>query len=230
MKKAFSLIELIFSIVVIGLCLSAVPRVVEVSLKSDEIGYRQEYFYELKELYGMIKNLPLSANNICYDDYKSNSLLAQYCFNGTNYPSKPDLSLLNLNSRHQNGRNIADRSGGSSNIIDISSKPDIKDLTIIPVVGDKYKYELGGYNAKVDKSSTITLKEITDKDLKTRSAIFPELKTYQLLLKNSQFQTGFYVFFSNTGRVNSVFSQYLLKSNSGWETEIENKLRAFSNM
>lgn len=228
MKKAFSLIELVFSIVVIGLCLSVIPRVVEVSLRTDEIGYRQEYFYELKELYGMIKNLPLSADNICYDDYKSNSLLAQYCFDGdkTKYPNYVDLSLLNLNSRYKD-----DRTGGTygSNIEDISKQANLSNITITPAVGSGYKYELGKY-ARVDKSSIITLKEDKTKSIKTSSASFPDLKTYQLLLKNDKLQTGFHVFFTTTGRVDSVFSQYLLKTKDpAWDTEINNRLQSFLN-
>lgn len=82
MKKAFSLIELIFSIVIIGFCIAAIPRVLNMAVLADATSIKQEQTNALKYLYGILSAYPYdmsNTGNYCKDDYKKNSWYSQFC-------------------------------------------------------------------------------------------------------------------------------------------------------
>lgn len=82
MKKAFSLIELVFSIVIIGFCIAAIPRVLNMAVLADATSIKQEQTNALKYFYGILSAYPYdmsNTGNYCKDDYRKNSWYSQFC-------------------------------------------------------------------------------------------------------------------------------------------------------
>lgn len=217
MKKGISLIELIFSIVVIGICLTAIPKVVEISLQNTIIGFKQEYIYELKSLYGSIRNLPLEDNNYCEDSYSSNSLLSQYC-------TTIDKSKLYENefaiSSGVNTRLVGARNKGSSgasvkpsNINGLMSK-DIKTLKATDVLNNEINYEI---RKDLDTSYEIKLETLTPTEVAKVDLEFPALNPESVVMRNLSIYDGankiinYKVPFTKLGRLDNVYSRYVLE-------------------
>lgn len=240
MKKGFSLIELIFAMVVIGICIAAIPKIVNASLESDEISYKQEYFYEVKEFYGLIRNLPYSNKNIAIDDYKQNSLLSQFiaACNGGSF--KPDyevseLSLININPRY--GRAVSYK----GDTLDEKLKDSLNIIEFTNALDQKFKYTLGEYS-KVDKSYKFKVDtSAVDKYLKHENnniyatsggcdamSLMIPLQIYDD--KNEIF-LSFDTFYNTFGRLDSIYSQYpMMTKDTTWQTTNEDKLKSYLNL
>lgn len=238
MKKAFSLIELVFSIVVIGICLAALPKIIEASLKSDAVAFKQEYAYELKEFYGAIKSLPLSKDNICIDEFK-NSLLSQYCIDKPadkilGYGPEPRLELINKNSRYSNSSNRGDCK---------KTRSDKKKCDTILEVTDKnidaettFRFAIDSDDTKYDPSKRFSHARVMLKDETARSVYDGankiealQTKKIQILDKVEKDSNGnpivyatFYATFPRFGRVENIYSEYLLHTDDkAWNDRIE---------
>lgn len=225
MKKAFSLIELVFSIVVIGICLAALPRIIEASLKSDAVAFKQEYAYELKEFYGAIKSLPLSKDNICIDEFK-NSLLSQYCIDKPadkilGYGSEPRLELINKNSRYGNpttrGKCVNCTTVGSLNGKNIDAET-------------TFRFAIDSDDTKYDPSKRFSHARVVLNNESARSVYDGankiealQTKKIQILDKDDgEIFATFYATFPRFGRVENIYSEYLLHTDDkAWNDRIE---------
>ncbi len=68
MRRSLSLIELIFSMVIIGIAFSVLPKILQVSAKSAQKSLKEEAFYNAVALMGLIKSLPWDEKNNDFDD------------------------------------------------------------------------------------------------------------------------------------------------------------------
>lgn len=215
MKKGISLIELIFSIVVIGICLTAIPKVVEISLQNTIIGFKQEYIYELKSLYGSIRNLPLEDDNYCEDSYSSNSLLSQYCTTITTGLYENEVAKNSgVNTRFKGTRNQGS-SGASikpSNINGLMSK-DIKTLKATDVLNNEINYEI---RKDLDTSYEIKLETLIPTEVAKIDLKFPALNPESVVMRNLSIYDGankvinYKVPFTKLGRLDNVYNRIVL--------------------
>lgn len=225
MKKAFSLIELVFSIVVIGICLAALPKIIEASLKSDEVAFKQEYAYELKEFYGAIKSLPLSKDNICIDEFK-NSLLSQYCIDKPadkilGYGPEPRLELINKNSRYGNPTTRG-KCVNCTTVVSLNGKNIDAETT--------FRFAIDSDDTKYDPSKRFSHARVVLNNESTRSVYDGankiealQAKKIQILDKDDgEIFATFYATFPRFGRVENIYSEYLLHTDDkAWNDRIE---------
>ena len=68
MKKAFTLIELIFSMVIIAIAFSVLPKILELSMKSATTSLKEEAMYNAVAYVGLIKSTAWDENNTKVDD------------------------------------------------------------------------------------------------------------------------------------------------------------------
>ena len=68
MRRSLTLVELIFSMIIIALAFSVIPKVLQVSSKTSKAALKEEALYNAFALMGMIKNLPWDEQNNFYDD------------------------------------------------------------------------------------------------------------------------------------------------------------------
>ncbi|MRI58261.1 MAG: hypothetical protein C6H99_02010 [Epsilonproteobacteria bacterium] len=68
MRRSFTLIELIFSMIIIALAFSVIPKVLQISSKTSKMALKEEALYNAFALMGLIKNLPWDEQNNYYDD------------------------------------------------------------------------------------------------------------------------------------------------------------------
>lgn len=241
MKKGFSLIELIFAMVVIGICIAAIPKIVNASLESDEISYKQEYFYEVKELYGLIRNLPYNNNNVAIDDYKKNSLLSQFitaCNVGSFKPKYEvsELSLININPRY--GRAASSAGNELRNVLATCKAKTCNNVSITNALGQNFEYKFGKYS-KVDKKYKFKADNSgINRYLKHENnniyagaggcdamSVMVPLEIYDDT--NTKF-LSFNTFYHTFGRLDSIYSQYpMMTQDSTWQTTNEDKLKNY---
>lgn len=216
MKKGISLIELIFSIVVIGICLTAIPKVVEISLQNTIIGFKQEYIYELKSLYGSIRNLPLEDDNYCENNYSSNSLLSQYCtiiITGLHENEFAESSGVNTRFKGTRNQGSSGASVKPSNINGLMSK-DIKTLKATDVLNNEINYEI---RKDLDTSYEIKLETLTPTEVAKVDLEFPALNPESVVMRNLSIYDGankvinYKVPFTKLGRLDNVYSRYVLE-------------------
>lgn len=249
MKKGFSLIELIFAMVVIGICIAAIPKIVNASLESDEISYKQEYFYEVKEFYGLIRNLPFSKQNVSYDDYKQNSLLSQFIANCGGVISKfipqyelSELSLININPRY--GRGFSSKGSLGIDILINGIRGNYNNTTFTNALSQSFSYKFAdpAKGSKVDSSYTFkTIGKIsivpykpktkTDSFFATIDGCDKEIALmYPLQIyddKNEIF-LSFDTFYNTFGRLDSIYSQYsMMTQDTTWQNTNEDKLKSY---
>lgn len=229
MKKGVSLIELVFSIVVIGISLAAVPKIVLASLETDKTSYTQEYIYDLKEFYGLIRNLPAEDNNISFNEYKKNSLLSHF---------KPITFSPNVNYMHKDYINTLSQ-------IDLQIANQLENLPAYKVQTIK------NLEGKALTSSTVFNKDILGNNIENTIPANASIKIYKhpsntqynleakniLLLNQITLSVDkeelIRLHIPNTrlsGRIESIYPQYLLKSSdTHWKTQIEEKLKEYIN-
>ena len=68
MRGALTLIELIFSMVIIATAFTVFPKVLQISAKSAKTTLKEEALYNAVALAGLIKNLPWDEKNTLLDD------------------------------------------------------------------------------------------------------------------------------------------------------------------
>lgn len=69
MRRGLTLIELIFSMVIIALAFTVFPKILQISAKTSLQGVKEEALFSGMTLMGLIKNLPWDEKNSVYDDY-----------------------------------------------------------------------------------------------------------------------------------------------------------------
>lgn len=241
MKKGFSLIELIFAIVIIGICIAAIPKIVNASLESDEVSYKQEYFYEIKEFYGLIRNLPFNTTNVYKDEYKQNSLLSQLvasCKTDVVTPlyNLSELSLINTNSRYE--RRTASGSSGS-NLLLILGRASLNSININNALGQSLTYTFAdpAKGSKVNKSYTL-ISQIPKNLYNLKNDLYADINgcpsamsfTFPLKINDDSNKTflSFDVFFNTFGRLDSIYSQYsMMTLDTTWQKTNEDKLKSY---
>ena len=92
MKKAFTLIELIFSMVIIAIAFSVLPKILQLSIKSATTSLKEEAMYNAVAYVGLIKSTAWDEKNTEVDDillvsdgdtsYKCNKLTGWYRIGG----------------------------------------------------------------------------------------------------------------------------------------------------
>lgn len=68
MRSALTLIELIFTMVIVGLVFTVVPKIVFVTNKSFETVSREDALYNAVSMAGIVASLPWDENNTIYSD------------------------------------------------------------------------------------------------------------------------------------------------------------------
>ncbi|WP_434581131.1 type II secretion system GspH family protein [Sulfurimonas sp. NW15] len=68
MKKAFTLIELIFSMVIIAIAFSVLPKILQLSIKSSTTSLKEEAMFNAVAYVGLIKSTAWDENNTIVDD------------------------------------------------------------------------------------------------------------------------------------------------------------------
>ena len=68
MRSALTLIELIFTMVIVGLVFTVVPKIVFVTNKSFETVSREDALYNAVSMAGIVASLPWDENNTVYSD------------------------------------------------------------------------------------------------------------------------------------------------------------------
>ena len=68
MTKSMTLIELIFSMVIIAIAFTVFPKILQVSAKTAKTTLKEEAMYNAVALIGLIKSLPWDEKNTEYDD------------------------------------------------------------------------------------------------------------------------------------------------------------------
>ncbi|UCN00792.1 prepilin-type N-terminal cleavage/methylation domain-containing protein [Sulfurimonas sp. SWIR-19] len=68
MKKAFTLIELIFSMVIIAIAFSVLPKILQLSIKSSTTSLKEEAMYNAVAYVGLIKSTAWDEENTKIDD------------------------------------------------------------------------------------------------------------------------------------------------------------------
>lgn len=252
MKKGFSLIELIFAMVVIGICIAAIPKIVNASLESDEISYKQEYFYEVKELYGLIRNLPFNSNNVSYDDYKQNSLLSQFVATCRDKAAnfKPqyevsELSLININPRYGRASSLKNSyaagvlwaGAGSRGLNNTNFKNALgqsfsyvfADPTKGSKVDSAYKFKSLNTNGN---TTSIDYRKVSGNDFYASVAPCDIELTFLYKLQihddTGNIFLSFDTFYNTFGRLDSIYSQYsMMTKDPTWQITNEDKLKSY---
>lgn len=251
MKKGFSLIELIFAMVVIGICIAAIPKIVNASLESDEISYKQEYFYEVKEFYGLIRNLPFSKQNVSYDDYKQNSLLSQFVATCKEKVAdfKPqyevnELSLININPRY--GRASSLKNSYAARVLETGAGPKgLNNTNFTNALGQSFSYVFADptKGSKVDSSykfkslntkgtASIDYKKVSGNDFYASVAPCDIELTFlyklQIYDDKNEIFLSFDTFYNTFGRLDSIYSQYsMMTQDTTWQNTNEDKLKSY---
>ena len=73
LKKGFSLIELVLAIVIVAITLTALPKIVTQTQKSNELAIKQELTYNAKTLMSRIISMPWDSRafkTMCDEYYK----------------------------------------------------------------------------------------------------------------------------------------------------------------
>lgn len=231
MKKGISLIELIFSIVVIGISLAAFPKIVLSSLETDKTNYIQEYIYDLKEFYGLIRNLPEEDDNISFNEHKKNSLLSHYkpvTFN----PKIEYMHKEYINTLSQIDLQIASQDAIKPAGYTVQTIKDLinKDLTSSTV----FKKDILGNTIEntIPNRASIKINEHNNtKSIYEDDARNILLLNYITLSVDKEDLVRLHI--PNTrlsGRIDSIYPQYLLKSSdTHLKTQIEDKLKEYIN-
>jgi len=68
MRKAFTLIELIFSMVIIAIAFSVLPKILQLSIKSSTTSLKEEAMFNAVAYVGLIKSTAWDENNTKVDD------------------------------------------------------------------------------------------------------------------------------------------------------------------
>ena len=68
MRRGLTLIELVFSMVIIAIAFSVLPKVLQISAKSANTAIKEEAMYNAVALMGLISALPWDEQNSGYDD------------------------------------------------------------------------------------------------------------------------------------------------------------------
>jgi len=68
MRKAFTLIELIFSMVIIAIAFSVLPKILQLSIKSATTSLKEEAMYNAVAYVGLIKSTAWDEQNTKFDD------------------------------------------------------------------------------------------------------------------------------------------------------------------
>jgi len=68
MKKAFTLIELIFSMVIIAIAFSVLPKILQLSIKSATTSLKEEAMFNAVAYVGLLKSTAWDENNTQVDD------------------------------------------------------------------------------------------------------------------------------------------------------------------
>ncbi len=68
MRKAFTLIELIFSMVIIAIAFSVLPKILQLAVKSSTTSLKEEAMYNAVAYVGLIKSTAWDENNTEVDD------------------------------------------------------------------------------------------------------------------------------------------------------------------
>ncbi|BAF70679.1 hypothetical protein [Nitratiruptor sp. SB155-2] len=69
MRKALTLLELIFSMVIIAIAFTVFPKILQVSAKTSIHALKEEALYQAVALMGLVKTLPWDERNTLFDDY-----------------------------------------------------------------------------------------------------------------------------------------------------------------
>jgi len=115
MKKAFTLIELIFSMVIIAIAFSVLPKILQLSMKSATTSLKEEAMFNAVAYVGLIKSTAWDENNTQVDDILlvSNGNSAYECNSTSGYREGGMIG-----SRNCFNKKIASTLGSDGNDVD----------------------------------------------------------------------------------------------------------------
>ncbi len=107
MRRSLTLLELIFSMVIIAVAFTVFPKIVQMSAKSSKYTLKEEAMYNALTLLGLVKNLPWDEENSEYDDIlitKSTTVYeCSHSFGGSDKIYRQGSFVGSRNCLHQRG-------------------------------------------------------------------------------------------------------------------------------
>ena len=175
MKKGFTLIELIFSMVIIALVFTVIPKIIYAFNKSDTFSVREDALFNGVSLINMISRLPWDENNTEHNDIlKTDSSNHNFDCNATTYYRVGGF-IGSRNCENNLSASIISNDGESDPAF-FNDFDDFNDINITAKLGSDNLYTLSskvnytsdestvfGYDY-ANKSATISLDKTSDKN------------------------------------------------------------------
>jgi len=181
-KRGFTLIELIFSMVIIALVFTVIPKIIYAFNKSDTFSVREDALLNGVSLINMISRLPWDENNTQYNDIlKTDSSNSKFDCNTTTYYREGGF-VGSRNCKHNLSASVIS-SDGESDPAFFNDFDDFNDINITARLGGENLYTLSNkvnYASDdvgafaydyLNKSVTIYLDKISDKNSSTNLKI-----------------------------------------------------------
>ncbi len=211
-KRGFTLIELIFSMVIIALVFTVIPKIIYAFNKSDTFSVREDALFNGVSLANMISRLPWDENNTEHNDIlKTDSSNHNFDCNTTTYYRVGGF-IGSRNCENNLSASIIS-SDGESDPAFFNDFDDFNDINITAKLGGENLYTLSnrvnyisdgsavfGYDY-ANKSVTITLNKTSDKNSSTNLKILNLDVYYSGKRGNTRKIANFSYISSNIGQV-----------------------------